>query len=95
MLRQRQRVLNQNGQGPAHQRRLETLYSEPGSPWENCYNESIDGKLRDGRPNREIFNTLAEAQLRPCAEVIALAADGPTPRSASGLGARAIAGHRL
>jgi IS30 family transposase len=24
-----------------------TLYGEPGSPWENGYNESFNGKLRD------------------------------------------------
>ena len=29
------------------------LYIEPGSPWENGYIESFNGKLRDERPNRE------------------------------------------
>ena len=26
---------------------VKTLYIEPGSPWENGYNESFNGKLRD------------------------------------------------
>ena len=26
---------------------VETLFIEPGSPWENGYNESFNGKLRD------------------------------------------------
>ena len=39
-----------------------TLFIEPGSPWENGYNESFNGKLRDEVLDREIFYTLAEAQ---------------------------------
>jgi transposase InsO family protein len=39
-----------------------TLYIEPGSPWENGYNESFNGKLRDELLNGEIFYTLAEAR---------------------------------
>ena len=35
----------------------------PGSPWENGYIESFDGKLRDELLNREIFTTLTEAQI--------------------------------
>lgn len=42
---------------------VKTLYIEPGSPWENGYNESFNGKLRDELLNREIFNTLFEAQV--------------------------------
>ncbi len=34
---------------------------EPGSPWENGYNESFNGKLRDEFLNGEIFYTLTEA----------------------------------
>ena len=34
---------------------------EPGSPWENGYNESFNGKLRDEFLNGEIFYTLPEA----------------------------------
>ena len=39
----------------------ETLFIEPGSPWENGYNESFNGKLRDELLNGEIFYSLAEA----------------------------------
>jgi transposase InsO family protein len=40
-----------------------TAYIEPGSPWENGYVESFNGKLRDELLNAEVFNTLAEAQV--------------------------------
>jgi transposase InsO family protein len=40
-----------------------TLYIEPGSPWENGYCESFNGKLRDELLNGEIFYTLKEAQI--------------------------------
>lgn len=40
-----------------------TAYIEPGSPWENGYVESFNGKLRDELLNREIFYTLREAQV--------------------------------
>ena len=40
---------------------VKTLYIEPGSPWENGYNESFNGKLRDEFLNGEIFYTLPEA----------------------------------
>ena len=42
---------------------VNTLYIEPGSPWENGYNESFNGKLRDELLNGEIFYTLKEAQV--------------------------------
>jgi putative transposase len=42
---------------------VKTLYIEPGSPWENGYNESFNGKLRDELLNREIFYSLKEAQI--------------------------------
>ncbi len=41
---------------------VKTLYFEAGCPWENGYNESFNGKLRDELLNREIFNTLFETQ---------------------------------
>jgi putative transposase len=41
----------------------ETLYIEPGSPWENGYCESFNGKLRDDCLNGEIFFSLKEAQI--------------------------------
>ncbi len=40
-----------------------TLFIEPGSPWENGYVESFNGKLRDELLDREIFYTLREAQV--------------------------------
>jgi putative transposase len=42
---------------------VKTLFIEPGSPWENGYIESFNGKLRDELLNREIFNTLEEAKV--------------------------------
>ena len=39
-----------------------TLFIEPGSPWENGYIESFNGKLRDELLNGEIFYTLKEAK---------------------------------
>lgn len=42
---------------------VKTLYIEPGSPWENGYNESCNGKLRDELLNGEIFYTLQEAKV--------------------------------
>jgi transposase InsO family protein len=41
---------------------VKTLYIEPGSPWENGYNESFNGKLRDELLNGEIFYSLKEAK---------------------------------
>jgi len=40
---------------------VKTLFIEPGSPWENGYVESFNGKLRDELLNREVFYTLTEA----------------------------------
>ncbi|MFC1861206.1 transposase, partial [Chloroflexota bacterium] len=42
---------------------VKTLFIEPGSPWENGYIESFNGKLRDELLNREVFYTLAEAKI--------------------------------
>ncbi len=42
---------------------VKTLFIEPGSPWENGYIESFNGKLRDELLNREIFTTLMEAKV--------------------------------
>jgi putative transposase len=39
------------------------LFIEPGSPWENGYCESFNGKLRDECLNDEIFYSLAEARV--------------------------------
>ena len=42
---------------------VKTLFIEPGSPWENGYNESFNGKLRDELLNGELFYTLEEARV--------------------------------
>ena len=42
---------------------VKTLFIEPGSPWENGYIESFNGKLRDELLNPEIFTTLKEAKV--------------------------------
>jgi len=42
---------------------VKTLFIERGSPWENGYIESFNGKLRDELLNREIFTTLGEARV--------------------------------
>ena len=46
-----------------HRLEVKPLYIEPGSPWENGYNESFNGKLRDELLNGEIFYTLQEAKV--------------------------------
>ena len=40
-----------------------TLYIEPGSPWENGYIESFNGRLRAEFLNGELFDTLLEAKV--------------------------------
>ncbi len=42
---------------------VKTLFITPGSPWENGYVESFNGKLRDELLNGEIFYTLREAKI--------------------------------
>ncbi len=42
---------------------VKTLYIEPGSPWENGYIESFNGKLQDELLKRELFYTLKEARV--------------------------------
>lgn len=42
---------------------VKTLFIEPGSPWENGYIESFNGKLRDELLNGEIFDTIIEARV--------------------------------
>jgi transposase InsO family protein len=42
---------------------ISPLYIHPGSPWENGYNESFNGRLRDEFLNGEIFYTLIEAEV--------------------------------
>lgn len=42
---------------------VDTLFIEPGSPWENGYIESFNGKLRNELLEREIFDTLYESKV--------------------------------
>ena len=42
---------------------VQTLFIEPGSPWENGYNESFNGKLRDELLNGEVFYSFKEATI--------------------------------
>ena len=42
---------------------VKTLFIEPGSPWENGYIESFNGKLRDELLDQEISTTLEEAKI--------------------------------
>jgi len=42
---------------------VKTLFIEKGSPWENGYIESFNGKMRDELLDREIFTTLEEAKI--------------------------------
>lgn len=43
--------------------KVRPLFIEPGSPWENGYIESFNGKLRDELLDREVFYNLREAQV--------------------------------
>ena len=42
---------------------VKTAFIEPGSPWENGYIESFNGKLRDELLNGEIFYNIKEAKV--------------------------------
>lgn len=42
---------------------VKTVFIEPGSPWENGYIESFNGKFKDELLNGEIFDTVTEAQV--------------------------------
>jgi len=42
---------------------VQTAFIEPGSPWENGYIESFNGKFRDELLNAEVFDTIYEAQV--------------------------------
>ena len=42
---------------------VKTLFIEPGSPWENGYIESFNGKLRDELLNAEVFDKVIEARV--------------------------------
>ena len=71
-----------------HARHVETHFIDPGSPWQNGHNESLNGVLRDGCLNRWLFASVQEARRiitnwleeynheRPHG-----ALDGPTPQA--------------
>lgn len=42
---------------------VNTLYIEPGSPWQNAYVESFNGKIEDELLGRELFTSLSEAKV--------------------------------
>ena len=42
---------------------VKTLFIEPGSPWENGYIESFNGKMRDELLNGELFTNIMEARV--------------------------------
>jgi len=42
---------------------VQTYYIDPGSPWQNAYGESFNGKLRDECLNMEVFYNLKEAKI--------------------------------
>jgi len=42
---------------------VQVLYIEPGSPWQNGFIESFNGKFRDECLNQEVFLSKAEAQV--------------------------------
>jgi len=42
---------------------VNTLYIEPGSPWENAYSKSFNSRFRDELLNREEFTSLLEARM--------------------------------
>ena len=43
--------------------KIETLYIEPGAPWENAYSESFHSRFRDELLDRELFTSLREAKV--------------------------------
>ncbi|MCK9409385.1 MAG: transposase [Bacteroidetes bacterium] len=42
---------------------VETLFIEPGNPWEDGFIKSVNGKIRDELLNGEIFDTMCEAEI--------------------------------
>jgi putative transposase len=45
------------------EKKVSTLYIEPGSPWENAYAESFNSRFRDELLDRELFVSLLEAKV--------------------------------
>ncbi len=44
-------------------RQVQTVYIAPGSPWQNPYGESFNGRLRDECLNMEWFRNVVEAKV--------------------------------
>ncbi len=65
----------------------DTAYIEPGSPWQNPWAESFNGKLRDELLDLEVFETLTEAKV--LAEDFRIAYNTNRPHSALGMKAPA------
>lgn len=42
---------------------IKTLFIEPGSPWQNGYSESFNGRFRDELLNLEVFTSTLEARV--------------------------------
>jgi hypothetical protein len=42
---------------------VQTLFIEPGSPWQNAYVESFNSRLRDELLDRDLFTSLTEAKV--------------------------------
>ena len=49
-------------QGWLKERQVKTHDIEPGSPWQNAYGESFNGKFRDECLNMEVFYSVPEAE---------------------------------
>lgn len=49
--------------GWLHAHQVQTVYIDPGSPWQNAYGESFNGRFRDECLNVEWFRTVAAAQV--------------------------------
>ena len=47
-----------------HHSRVQTLYIEPGKPWQNGKEERVGGTVRDECLNRFVFGSIAEACVR-------------------------------
>jgi len=40
-----------------------TLFIDPGSPWQNAWIESFNGRMRDEHPNGQLFDSLVKARV--------------------------------
>lgn len=49
--------------GYLHASDSDARHIDPGAPWQNGYSESFNGKLRDEHLSRELFGSLAEAEV--------------------------------